>query len=127
VPNQDPEDILEKLRSHLDTQGFEDVKLKAHGMMWPVKISPEHPFVALTNQTGEEVYGKPSVMVPMVGGSSPVYAFHKPLGGIPVVRAGVRYWDNRAHAPNEHVRIQDFVNGARHIARIIVEFAKLSQ
>ena len=127
VPNQDPEDILEKLRSHLDTQGFEDVKLKAHGMMWPVKISPEHPFVALTNQTGEEVYGKPSVMIPMVGGSSPVYAFHKPLGGIPVVRAGVRYWDNRAHAPNEHVRIQDFVNGARHIARIIDEFAKLNQ
>jgi acetylornithine deacetylase/succinyl-diaminopimelate desuccinylase-like protein len=127
VPDQDPEDILEKLRSHLVEKGFEDVKVKTHGMMWPAKISPEHPFVVLTNKTGEEVYGKPSVMIPMVGGSSPVYAFHQPLGGIPVVRAGVRYWDNRAHAPNEHVRIKDFVNGARHIARILVEFAQLEQ
>jgi acetylornithine deacetylase/succinyl-diaminopimelate desuccinylase-like protein len=125
VPDQDPEDILEKLNSHLISQGFEDINVTAHGMMWPVKIPPKHPFVELTNQTGEEIYGKPSVMIPMVGGSSPVYAFHLPLGGIPVVRAGVRYWDNRAHAPNEHLRIKDFVNGAKHIARILLGFAKL--
>jgi acetylornithine deacetylase/succinyl-diaminopimelate desuccinylase-like protein len=125
VPDQDPEDILDKLQSHLDENGFDDIHVERFGMMWPVKISPENPFVELTNQTGEEVYGKPSVMIPMVGGSSPVYAFHKPLGGIPVVRAGVRYWDNRSHAPNEHVRITDFVNGARHIARIIDGFAQL--
>jgi acetylornithine deacetylase/succinyl-diaminopimelate desuccinylase-like protein len=125
VPDQDPEDILEKLQNHLIEHDFEDIEVKRYGMMWPVKISPDNPFVALTNETGEEVYGKPSVMIPMVGGSSPVYAFHKPLGGIPVVRAGVRYWDNRSHAPNEHVRIVDFVNGARHIARILDGFAQL--
>jgi len=125
VPAQDPEDIYDKLRAHLDNLGFDDIQLKKFGMMWPVKIDPDNPFVALTNQTGEEVYGEPSVMIPMVGGSSPVYAFHKPLGGIPVVRAGVRYWDNRSHAPNEHVRIEDFLNGARHIARILDGFARL--
>ena len=45
------------------------------------------------------------------------------LGGIPVVTAGVGYWDNRAHAPDEHVRVQDFLNGSRHIARIMDGFA----
>jgi acetylornithine deacetylase/succinyl-diaminopimelate desuccinylase-like protein len=125
VPDQDPEDILVKLQKHFKEHGFEEIQVKKYGMMWPVKISPDNPFVTLTNQTGEEVYDKSSVMIPMVGGSSPVYAFHKPLGGIPVVRAGVRYWDNRAHAPNEHVRICDFLNGARHIARILDGFARL--
>jgi acetylornithine deacetylase/succinyl-diaminopimelate desuccinylase-like protein len=125
VPDQDPGDILVKLQKHLIKSGFEEIYVTRYGMMWPVKISPDNPFVTLTNQTGEEVYGKPSVMIPMVGGSSPVYAFHKPLGGIPVVRAGVRYWDNRSHAPNEHVRISDFMNGARHIARILDGFAQL--
>jgi acetylornithine deacetylase/succinyl-diaminopimelate desuccinylase-like protein len=125
VPDQDPEDILAKLQKHLIDHSFEDIKVKKYGMMWPVKISPDNPFVTLTNLTGEEVYGKPSTLIPMVGGSSPVYAFHNILGGIPVVRAGVRYWDNRSHAPNEHVRYCDFVNGAKHIARIIDGFAKL--
>lgn len=125
VPHQDPEDILIKLQNHLKNHGFAEIQVKRHGMMWPVKISPNNPFVTLTNQTGEEVYGKPSVMIPMAGGSSPVYAFHKPLGDIPVVRAGVRYWDNRSHAPNEHIRLCDFVNGAKHISRILNSFAKL--
>ena len=93
-------------------------------MMWPSKSDPDDPFVALTNNTAEEVYNKPSLSIPMTGGSSPIYAFAKPLGDIPVVRAGVRYWDNRMHAPNEHVRIEDFQNGARHIARILDGFAE---
>jgi acetylornithine deacetylase/succinyl-diaminopimelate desuccinylase-like protein len=125
VPDQDPEDIFVKLQNHFIEHRFEEIQVKKSGMMWPVKISPDNPFVALTNQTGEEVYGNPSVMIPMVGGSSPVYAFHQPLGGIPVVRAGVRYWDNHSHAPNEHVRISDFINGAKHIARLLDGFSQL--
>jgi acetylornithine deacetylase/succinyl-diaminopimelate desuccinylase-like protein len=35
----------------------------------------------------------------------------------------VGYWDNHIHAPGEHVRVQDFLNGARHIARIMEGFA----
>ncbi|MCL6554366.1 MAG: hypothetical protein K6W08_14790 [Firmicutes bacterium] len=35
------------------------------------------------------------------------------------------YSDNRTHAPDEHVRLADFLNGARHIARILEGFAAL--
>jgi acetylornithine deacetylase/succinyl-diaminopimelate desuccinylase-like protein len=77
----------------------------------------------LTIQTAEEVYGKPAQITPLGGGSTPVYAFAGPLGNIPVVSAGVGYWDNRGHAPDEHMRLQDFLTGARHIARIIDGFA----
>jgi len=39
------------------------------------------------------------------------------------VDAGIGYWDNRAHAPDENIRLQDFLNGARHLARILEGFS----
>ena len=124
VPDQSPDDIFAKLREHLDKQGFSDLTIEWHGAMWPSKVSVDDPFVELTARTGAEVYGLASVRNPMGGGSSPVYAFAKPLN-IPVVTCGVGYANNRTHAPDEHVRLQDFQNAASHIARIIDGFASL--
>jgi acetylornithine deacetylase/succinyl-diaminopimelate desuccinylase-like protein len=125
VPDMAPDDILAKLRAHLDESGFGDVAIHSYGGMMPFKASPDSPLVKLTIATGEEVYGQPTVVSPTSGGSTPMYAFSGPLGGIPVVSAGVGYWDNRIHAPNEHVRVQDFLNGARHVARIMDGFGSL--
>lgn len=126
VPDQNPEEILELLRKHLDAQGFDDVTVKAHGMMWPFKASEDDPLVRLTHTTAEEVYGvAPRPPVPLGGGSSPAYAFSGPLGDIPVVHAGVGYSHSNGHAPDENIRIADFLNGARHIARLLDGFANL--
>ena len=125
VPGQDPDDIFKKLRAHLDDAGFADVTATRVGAMWPAKAPADDPLVTLTARTAEEVYGLPSQIAPLAGGSSPIYAFAGPLG-IPVVNAGVGYWNSRTHAPDEHVRLHDFLNGARHIARIIDGFAALS-
>lgn len=124
VPDQDPEEIFARLRAHLDRLGFGDVMVRHLGAMWPERVPLDDPLVHLTARTAEEVYGVPSQIRPIGGGSSPVYAFSKPLG-IPVVTAGVGYAGNRTHAPDEHVRLADFLNAARHIARILDGFAGL--
>ncbi len=124
VPDQDPDDVFSRLRAHLDAEGFADVTATRLGAMWPSKVPADDPLVALTARAAREVYGVPSLLTPMGGGSSPVYAFARPLG-IPVVTAGVGYANNRTHAPDEHVRLGDFLNAARHIARIIDGFAQL--
>ena len=124
VPDQDPEDLFKKLRRHLDDQGYSDIKTTWLGAMWPSKGSADDPLVVLTARTGEEVYGKPALLTPLQGGSSPVYAFARPLG-ITVVTAGVGYPGSRTHAPDENVRLQDFLNAARHIGRILDGFADL--
>ena len=126
VPDQDPDDIFAKLRAHLDREGFSDVEVQRIGAMWPAKSSPDNPLVALTNRTAEEVYGKPALVTPLVGGSSPVYAFAGPLN-IPVVTAGIGYIGSRTHSPDEHIRFSDFLAGTRHIARIMDGFAGLSR
>jgi acetylornithine deacetylase/succinyl-diaminopimelate desuccinylase-like protein len=123
VPDMEPDDIAAKLRAHLDATGFGDVLVHSLGGTMPFKAPPDSPLVKLTAESGQEVFGQPAHIVPIGGGSTPIYAFSGPLGGIPVVTAGVGYWDNRAHAPDEHVRVQDFLNGARHIARIMEGFA----
>lgn len=125
VPNQDPDDLFTKLRAYLDAQGFDDVELVRLGAMWPVRVPADDPLVKLCIRTGEEVYGKPALVEPLVGGSSPVYAFAQPLGGIPVIRPGVGHDGGRTHAPDEHMLIENFINAARHIARIVEEFGSL--
>ena len=124
VPDQDPDDIFEKLQKHLKDQGFEDVEVIRLGAMWPAKAGADDPLVELTTRTAKEVYGKDPLIIPITGGSSPVYAFAGPLG-IPVVTAGVGYSGSRTHSPNEHVRFGDFLLGAKHIARILDGFADL--
>jgi acetylornithine deacetylase/succinyl-diaminopimelate desuccinylase-like protein len=123
VPDQDPTDILAKLRAHLDAQGFADVEVRQiGGMMWPFKASPDNFLVKLYDQTAAEVYGQEPLNTPIMGGSTPMYAFSLPLGDIPIISPGVGYGGNRIHSPNEHVRLTDFLKAARHIARILDGF-----
>lgn len=126
VPDQNPRDILAKLRAHLDQQGFADVTVtQLGGMGYPYKQDADNPLIQLSLRTGDEVYGVPSTVLPLIGGTSPVYAIARPLGNIPVISPGVGYWDNKTHSPDEHVRLADFQNAARHIGRILDGFAGL--
>ena len=124
LPDQDPDDIVQKLRQHLDDGGFQDIEIKVLGKMNPFRTPIDDPLVELSAKKGKEVYGKSVLIGPIAPWSSPMHAVAHPLG-IPVVNPGIGYWDNRSHAPNEHIRINDFLNGARHIARIILDFDKI--
>lgn len=123
VPDQKPEDILKKLRAHLDAEGFEDVQIKSLGGEPAARTDPDDPFVKIVVQAAEEVYEFPMQLVPTVGGSGPNYPFVHDLG-LPVATAGLGYPDTRAHAPNENIRIDLYLKHARHMARVIKEFAK---
>ncbi|MCI0577516.1 MAG: M20/M25/M40 family metallo-hydrolase [Chloroflexi bacterium] len=124
IPNQSPDDILAKLRAHLDAQGFGDIEIVYHGGTRPARTDPNHPFVQLTNETAAEVYGQEMVVSPLSGGSGPNYPFVHTLR-LPVVATGVGYPGGRVHAPNEHIRLHDFIQGIRHTARIVEAFGRM--
>jgi acetylornithine deacetylase/succinyl-diaminopimelate desuccinylase-like protein len=121
VPDQDPEDIVAKLRAHLNTQGFDDVKVEFVGGEKPGRTDPADPFVALVLEAAKGVYELPPRVWPMIGGSGPNHAFIHHLH-VPIASAGGGYPGSRAHAPDEHVRIADFVRGVKHMARVLVAF-----
>jgi len=123
VPDQHPQDILKKLRAHLDAEGFADVQVEFLGGEPPARTDPDDPFIKIVVDSASEVFGQPMEIVPMVGGSGPNHPFVHDLG-LPVATAGLGYPDTRAHAPNENIRVDLYVKHAKHMARVIKEFAK---
>ncbi len=123
VPDQDPDDIRNKLRAHLDSHGFKDVQITDLGGDPPARTDPDDPFIQMVVNAARDVYGVPQQMVPLIGGSGPSHPFVHDLG-LPVATAGAGYPDTRAHAPNENIRLDLYLKHAKHMARVIGEFAK---
>jgi len=123
VPTQKPEDILKKLRAHLDEQGFKDIEINYLGGEPSARTDPDDPFIKIVVDTSTEIYESPMEIVPMVGGSGPSYPFVHDLG-LPVATMGLGYPDTRAHAPNENIRLDLYLKHAKHMARVVKEFAK---
>jgi len=123
VPDQRPERVMELLRSHLDAQGFEDVEIARWEGEAPATSDPEHPFVQMAVHAAEEVYGHHPAVLPLMTGTGPVHILCGQFG-VPVVTAGVGYADSRGHAPDENIRIADFVEGVRYIAALLDRFER---
>lgn len=123
VPNQTPEEIVEKLRIHLKAEGFDDVEVVLVGGEAPGRVDPDHPFIKLVIDAAKGVYEHDMLLIPMIGGSGPNHAFLEYLK-VPIASAGVGYPGSRVHAPNENVRLDNFATGTRHTARIIEQFGR---
>jgi acetylornithine deacetylase/succinyl-diaminopimelate desuccinylase-like protein len=123
VPDQTPEQVLEGLRAHLDAEGFTDVEITYIGGEAPARTDPDDPFVKLVVDTAQPVYGHPMQIVPMSGGSGPNHVFIESLD-IPIATAGIGYPGAQVHAPNENIRLDLFIKGAKHIARLLNAFGQ---
>ena len=87
----------------------------------PARTDPDDPFIKLVVDAAKDVYEKPMMLVPLVGGSGPNHPFIHELG-LPVATAGMGYSDTRTHAPNENIRIDLYLKHARHMARVVGSF-----
>lgn len=125
VPNQTPEDVLRSLRTHLDSEGFEDIKIEYLGGEEPARTNPDDPFIRLVCDTAFEVYGKEMKLVPLSGGSGPNGPFVHDLG-LPVATAGLGHPDGRSHAPNENIRLDLYLKHAQHVCRILLKLGNIS-
>ena len=121
VPNQTPEEVLAKLRSHLDAEGFSDVQVTLMGGEAPGRVDPDDPFIHLTVEAARGVFEHEMVVVPMIGGSGPNHAFIEHLH-VPIATVGFGHPGGRVHAPDENIRLDLFEKGIRHTARILALF-----
>ena len=91
---------------------------------WAHRTDPNDPLVKAVVAAATRVYGEPPVVVPTSAGSGPRHTLCGELG-IPSAGAGTGYYDSQAHAPNENIRIADFIAGIKHIAVLLEEFTKV--
>lgn len=124
VPHLEPEKVLELLRAHLDRRGFDDIEIIVHAALSPAAADPDSAVGRAALAAATAVEPQAPVIYPLMAGSGPMSYFSAGLG-MPVVSAGGISWhDSRVHAPNESVRIADYLNGIRFIGRFLNEFAR---
>jgi acetylornithine deacetylase/succinyl-diaminopimelate desuccinylase-like protein len=128
VPDQEPDQVLELLRSHLDRRGFTDIKIASLAQADPA-VTPLHdPFVSRCVAVAEAVHGKPPWITPIIGGSLPfVASLHRHIG-VPglSVSDNATYYGSAAHAPNEHIRLQDITPAVQYTQALLTELGSSS-
>lgn len=102
-PGLDPDEALDKIRQHLDAEGFSDVEIRKLSGYPASQTSAEAPAV----QAAVSVFSKYASEInlqPRIAGSAPFYQFTSRLG-LPLVPTGMGFGTG-AHAPNEIMLIE---------------------
>lgn len=123
VSDQDPQEILELLRKHLDRHGFEDIEIVTLKGQRSSKTDLDAPIVKTVLNNVERIYGVPPQVMRTSAGTGPMHVLSQKLG-IPAVSIGVGHYGSQHHAPNENIFVKDYIDGIKFVATIMEEFGK---
>jgi acetylornithine deacetylase/succinyl-diaminopimelate desuccinylase-like protein len=126
VPDQDPMDILAKLRRHLEAQGLAEIELEAGAGLLPAAGSLETPLALAAVAAARHAYGEP-VLYPLLPGAGPHRQLLDVLGATTVSPAGTTRLDSGIHGPDENGRLDDYIDHVRFSAALFVQLAQASR
>ena len=111
VADQDPDEVAASFRQWVAERVPEgiEVLLTPHGGVAPALTPVEHPAVGALGRAIEKVWGRPPLFT-REGGSGPEEALARLLRA-PVLFLGVGLPDDRFHAPNERLVLDQFERG----------------
>jgi acetylornithine deacetylase/succinyl-diaminopimelate desuccinylase-like protein len=100
VPDMTVDEVLGKIRKHLDKHGFDDVEVRFVTGYGPAKTSVSSAVAQAAIRSVERMGVKPAV-APLVPGSAPESMFAAPPLNLPFATSGLGHgW--LMHAPNEY-------------------------
>jgi acetylornithine deacetylase/succinyl-diaminopimelate desuccinylase-like protein len=120
VPRMDAERTLERLRRHLDRQGFGDIQID----VWQTYPWARTPWKSPVVQAMVEAIRSQGVAPhawPTLAGSAPMYLFSRTLG-MPFVMGGLGH-GGRAHSPDEYATLEGMRLFERSVAVFLERFA----
>ncbi len=122
VPGQSPGPVVELIRAHLKSRGFDDVEVvDLHGVE-AAKTPVDSPVVRTSVETWRDLGREDAVVYPTIGGSGPTSLIATELG-IPTVMTGnVAHAGSRIHSPNESARLEDYFEAIRYFTRFFERF-----
>ena len=126
VPNQDPEKIATLVEKHVRKLLPKTVRCKfevlSKGKPW---VAPFHAPIFKTAQTAlEKGFGKRAVFI-REGGSIPFVTQMYDTFKVPCVLIGFGLPDENAHAPDEHIALENYFGGIKAIANFYTGLAAL--
>lgn len=118
IPNMQPEAALRKLKAHLVKQGFGHIEVRGEARAEPpYKISVKESMAQAVIAAAMQVYGER----PIVNGVSAEGTILKHVW-IPCVLTGFANPGANLHAPDENIRIADYLKGIKYAAAIMAQF-----
>lgn len=123
VPDQDPEDVVTKLRAHLDKRGYRDISIESFSMEHPVRSKPGFALGRAAIEAAHEVFDGPPAVAPMMIATGPMNVIAKDLGVPTVSPAGVCRPTSDIHAPNENCRVDDYLKIIEYTVAYLDTFA----
>jgi len=121
VGNQRPDDVIRKVRAHFDRHGFRQLEMRVLSQTTPYRTPMTDPLVAAAQRAARRVYGQPLIIRPTSIGMSPKYKF----APRPTVGLGVEYAGSQLEEPDEHIRLADWLEGARMIVAVLEEYGEV--
>jgi acetylornithine deacetylase/succinyl-diaminopimelate desuccinylase-like protein len=121
IPDQDPDEVLQLLRKHLDRAGFDKVEILAGEGEKPARSDAGSAIGRTVIEAVREMHGDP-VLWPFMPATGPMHPVVADLGIPTVLPVGVGRPDNRIHAPNENIRAEDYLNTVRLMCRVWERF-----
>jgi acetylornithine deacetylase/succinyl-diaminopimelate desuccinylase-like protein len=126
VPNQNPDKIARLVEKHIRKLLPKSVKMKfetlSTGKPW---VAPFHaPIFQVAQAALQKGFGKKAVFI-REGGSIPFVTQMHDTFKVPCVLIGFGLPDENAHAPDEHIALDNYFNGIRAIAHFYEDLASL--
>jgi acetylornithine deacetylase/succinyl-diaminopimelate desuccinylase-like protein len=120
VPDQDPARIAELVLRHVERAAPRGVRVEARMLhsARPILIDTSGRMVEAALDAMEDVWGRRPVRM-REGGSIPVVATFIDVLRAPVLLLGFGLPDDRLHAPNEKLDLQQYAGGIRATARLL--------
>ncbi|MCM3388883.1 dipeptidase [Ureibacillus chungkukjangi] len=126
VPDQDPNEIVQLLKAHIDKhkpKGVE-VTVSEFDKGAPFLTPFDHPLIQAAGRSYERVYNVPTAFT-RGGGSIPIVAAFDEILALPVVLMGFGLNSENFHAPNEHFHLENFDKGLRVLGDYLHEVSNL--
>jgi len=122
IPKMDPKKQVMRLKRHLKSKGFSDVKIKVFHGEAAARTSSSEPFVAQVKAAADKSFGK-SILNVSNAGTGPMYPFVDILKA-PCISIGSTYMFSRIHSPNEFARVDLLKKTTKCICLIMENFGK---
>ena len=121
VPDMTVDEVLGKIRRHLDKFGFEDVELRFVTGYGPAKTAVNSPVAQAAIRSIEKMGVEPAV-APLVPGSAPQVMFAEPPLSLPFAMSGLGH-GFLLHAPNEYFEVEGVLACEKSAVAFLYEYA----
>ncbi len=122
IPKMDPMKQVTRLKSHLKSKGFGDVKIKIFHGEAAARTNSSDPFVSHVKDAADKSFGT-SILNVSNAGTGPMSSFVDILKA-PCISIGSTYMFSRIHSPNEFARVDLLKKTTKCICLIMENFGK---